>query len=91
MKPKNACACKGTGLCISRMGKVREGIFHITKAIQMAGGDTSDYYIDLAAVLDENKRTKEAVKVLEKLRKHYGDFKKKSESLYRMLIRKLGI
>ncbi|MBN1697968.1 MAG: radical SAM protein [Spirochaetales bacterium] len=90
LNPKNAYARKGLGLCLSRLGRVKEGIFHITRAIQLAGNDTSDYYIDLAVVLDEHRRTKEAVKILERVRKHSEDFRKKSETLYRMLAAKIG-
>ncbi|MBN2737157.1 MAG: radical SAM protein [Spirochaetales bacterium] len=90
LNPANAYAHKGLGLCLSRLGKLQEGILEITKAIEMSGDNNLDYYMDLVAVLDENRRTKEAFKILKQVRKTSPDFKKKSEGVYNFLVKKLG-
>ncbi|MBN2532277.1 MAG: radical SAM protein [Spirochaetales bacterium] len=90
LNPKNAYAWKGLGLCLSRTGQVKKGIYYITKAIQLSKDDYSDYYFDLAVVLYEHNKTKDALKILEKVRKNSGDFKKKSEELYKFLKNKLN-
>ena len=67
----------------------KEGIIKITKAIQLSGDITSDYYIDLAVALNENNRTQEAVKILDQVRKHSEDFTKKTQPLYDMLKKRI--
>lgn len=89
LNPKNAYAWKGLGLCLSRLGRGKEGILKITKAIRLSGNNSSDYYIDLAVVLNENNRTQEAIKILDQVRKHSKDFSRKTQALYDMLKKRM--
>ncbi len=86
--PSNSYAMKGLGLCLARTGDVQGGIAHIVRAIGLAKSDSADYYYDLAVVLDEHGMTKEAIRVLDEVRKQSEKFKKSSEAFYDALVAK---
>ncbi|MBN2441735.1 MAG: radical SAM protein [Spirochaetales bacterium] len=88
LNPKNAYAWHGLGLCHSRLGRYKEGVVCMTKAIQLSKQADSDYYLDLAIILDEHGKTKDAVRILEKIRKISTRFKEKSGDLYQSLKKK---
>lgn len=81
----NAYANKGMGLTLYRMGKAKEGIEYLKKAVSLSDENFMDPYYDLAIVYTEMNRKKEALKVLERGRKISPLFIKKSQELYDLL------
>lgn len=84
--PQNAYALKGLGICVSKRGRVEEGVGYLRRSIELASDHFLDPFHDLAVVLSENNRIAEALEVLEEGGKRSGDFKVKSEAFYRRLL-----
>lgn len=90
LNPKHAYAWHGIRLCYSRLCRLDKGVSCMTKAIQLTKQTDSDYYLDLAIILDEYKKTRDAIKILKKIRKHSKKFKVKSENIYQALQKKMS-
>jgi radical SAM protein with 4Fe4S-binding SPASM domain len=83
--PGNIYALKGLGVSISKQGRAEEGIRFLRKSVQLTGDNYLEPYHDLAAVLAENGRTREALEVLETGREKSDAFREVTENLYRSL------
>ncbi|MDP4183109.1 MAG: radical SAM protein [Bacillota bacterium] len=82
---QNAYANKGYGLSIARLGMVDEGISYLRKAIDITHKKYLDPFFDMAVILYENGRIKEALNALEEGRSVSEDFKASSEVFYNQL------
>jgi len=85
MDSDNAYANKGMGLTLYRMGKEKEGIEFLRKAVSLSDKNFMDPYYDLAVVYTEINRREEARNLLERGRKISPSFIKKSQELYDLL------
>jgi len=90
IEPENSYAHKGLGICLSRTGRVEEGIELLKKSIQLAPTGFLDPYHDLALVLMENNRCDEAMTILTQGRELSPAFKETSEEFYQILKSKLA-
>lgn len=88
--PQDAYASKGLGLSLYRLGKVRQGVYHLTRAIQFADEGFLDPYYDLALVLYESNQIEMARKVLQKARDQSITFTNQSQALFDRLKDKQG-
>ncbi|MBN2444498.1 MAG: radical SAM protein [Spirochaetales bacterium] len=88
---RHSYAYKIRGLSHAKSGQVQKGIGDLQQAIKyVKNNDYSDIYLNLAAILDDNNMTKDAVKILEQARKYSEKFREQSESMYQMLLTKLA-
>jgi len=85
LDPGNAYSLKGLGICLTRRGRVEEGIDLLKQSIQRAEKSFMDPYNDLAVILWENKRNKEALEILETGRSMSEEFCRKTDAFYNRL------
>ncbi|HOM03648.1 MAG TPA: radical SAM protein [Acetivibrio sp.] len=85
INPDSAYANKGMGLSLGRLGELDKGIEYLRKAIDLSDESFTDPYYDLAVLLYENGRNREALEVLEEGRKKYKSFEDVSKDLYEIL------
>lgn len=76
---------KGYGLSIAKLGNIDKGILHLKKAIELSDRKYMEPFNDLAVILYENGRSKEALSVLEEGRAISEKFKNESEPFYQFL------
>ncbi len=72
--PDDAYANKGMGVTLGRMGDLEKGILFLRKAICLSDENYIDPYYDLAVLLAENGRTKEALEVINEGREKHKTF-----------------
>jgi len=85
IEPNNVYSKKGLGICLSKVGRVEEGISLLREAIAGTDENFMDPYHDLAVVLADNGRCPEAVKVLDEGMKRSQAFKNQEQEFYSQL------
>ena len=85
ISPKNSYSMKGLGLCLTKLGRIEEGIDSLKKSIAFADNEFMDPYYDLAVVLFDIGQIDEAINILEKGRNKSEKFIQQSEELYNKL------
>lgn len=88
--PDDAYALKGLGICLIALGRKKEGIELLEKAVAVSSGDHMDAYHDLAVVLSESEQYQQAIQVLERGRRRSEAFKAQSEVFYQHLMNRAG-
>ncbi len=86
IEPENTYSLKGLGLCLSKTGNLDEGVTMLKKSISLTTDDFLDPYHDLAVVLCENGRPKEALQILTEGRNRSQTFQKETEPFYQQLV-----
>ncbi|HEY3445544.1 MAG TPA: tetratricopeptide repeat protein [Myxococcales bacterium] len=82
LAPGNAYAHKGWGLCVAKQGRVDEGLASLERAMALQP-DWFDPYWDFLIVCGENRRAKEARKVLALARERFPEKRCELDQLVR--------
>ncbi len=82
LEPDNAYSLKGLGVCLSKSGRVDEGVEFLKQSIARSDENFMDPFFDLAVILNDNGRYREALDILEDGRNRSQRFTTDSESFY---------
>ena len=82
INPEDAYIQNGLGISLAKTGQVEEGIRALRQAIKLTDENFMDPYHDLAVILLENNRTKEAVEILDQGCKRFVAFQQMAKDLY---------
>jgi len=84
--PQDAYALKGMGVCLAKLGDIENSVAYLQKAIFHAPDDFLDPYHDLAVVLADAGRQKEALKALQEGGQKSEIFQKQTLQFYQTLL-----
>jgi radical SAM protein with 4Fe4S-binding SPASM domain len=89
LEPGNTYAHKGLGIGLAAIGQVEEGIRELENAVQLADAENFEPIHDLAVVLIQYDRPRQALDILEKGRRKFSAYPEQIEDICRQLRGKL--